>query len=71
MIRPGNKVETFHPLSGQRFVGFVDLIKDCTPTTSGVRDAEPVFKALVRLVDKEGESIATELISVELLELID
>jgi hypothetical protein len=71
MIRPGNKVETFHPLSGQRFVGFVDLIKDCTPMTNNIQDSEPVFRALVRLVDKEGELIATELIAVELLEAID
>lgn len=71
MIRPGSKVQTFHPLSGQRFVGFVDLIKDCTPLTGGLPDSEPVLRALVSLLDKKGDCIATELISIELLEEID
>ena len=64
-------MQTFHPLSGQRFVGFVDLIKDCTPLTGGVADSEPVLRAMVRLIDKDGDCLATELISIELLELIN
>lgn len=71
MIRPGDKVQTFHPLSGQRFVGFVDLIKDCTPLIGGVADSEPVLRAMVRLIDKDGDCLTTELISIELLEAID